>query len=436
MCCAGGYPSWSAQLPTLKISVRGHGFVALLDSGCSRSIVSPSLARLGVELKSTNQRIVMMNGESVLCNCSSILQVLVCGVQIELDCLVAEVLPSYEMLLGMDAVSPLGGVTIGGRGNVMIRTWKDIDLGAAAKIEPIEINDCDFKAKFAEGKWTVEWNWLNSDEVPMLQNQVPLYKVQDESQQAFDCEVQEWIANGWLQEYDEDFDGVIPLMAVIQQNKDKVRPVLDYRELNQYVSSHTANSEVCAEKLRLWRKMGDNVCTIDLRKAYLQIHVASHLWKFQIVHFKGKNYCLTRLGFGLSVAPKIMCSIVNKVLSMDNQVSQGTSSYVDDIIVNENIVDTKTVIELLELYGLVTKPAETLDGSRVLGLRLTKVEDKIMWSRDNKIKLLAGVKSKRDAFSLCGQLIGHFPVAGWLRPACSFVKRQMSDKNGTMKLMI
>ena len=29
----------------------------------------------------------------------------------------------------------------------------------------------------------------------------------------------------------------------------------------------------------------------------------------------------------------------------------------------------------------------------------------------------------QQVFSLCGKLIGHYPVAGWLRVACSFVKR-------------
>lgn len=178
-----------------------------------------------------------------------------------------------------------------------------------------------------------------------------------------------------------------------------MQPVLDYRELNQYISSHTAGSEVCGEKFRLWRKMGEQVSTIDLRKAYLQIHVIEHLWKFQVVQFNGKNYCLTRLGFRLNVAPKIMCSIVNKVLSMDEKVTNGTDSYVDDIIVNERIVNSflslvldqypnligivnsSRVIQFLEKYGFLEKPAETLVGSKVLGLRLSRVDGKVLWAK-------------------------------------------------------
>ena len=32
-------------------------------------------------------------------------------------------------------------------------------------------------------------------------------------------------------------------------------------------------------------------------------------------------------------------------------------------------------------------------------------------------------KSRRELFAACGQLLGHYPVAGWLRPARSYAKR-------------
>lgn len=436
LCCAGGYPNWSAQLPTLKITVSGIDCCALLDSGCSRSVISPSLAKFGGEFKPTRQRVIMMNGESVICNLTCVVQVEISGIELSLNCLVAKLLPKYQALLGMDVVSAMGGVTIEGDGVVKFKalcigavaeTEKGLSVNKKAETEDIVIEDCDFNAVFANGNWTVQWNWKDEDKSPTIENQVPMYKISEDAKGAFDNEVQEWIKSGWLQPYNGEFDGLIPLMAVIQQNKDKVRPVMDYRELNQYVSSHTAGSEVCGEKLRLWRRLGEQVCTIDLRKAYLQIHVAQSLWKFQVVQFKGEIYCLTRLGFGLSVAPKIMSSIVNKVLSMDPVIRSATDSYVDDIIVNEQIVDSDVVMEMLEKYGLSAKPAEPLDGNRVLGLRLNRINGKLMWGRGNKLKPLSEVRTKKDVFSLCGQLIGHYPVAGWLRPACSFVKRHLSD---------
>ena len=35
--------------------------------------------------------------------------------------------------------------------------------------------------------------------------------------------------------------------------------------------------------------------------------------------------------------------------------------------------------------------------------------------------------TKRELFSVCGRLTGHYPLGGWLRVACSFMKRQASD---------
>ena len=44
-----------------------------------------------------------------------------------------------------------------------------------------------------------------------------------------------WIEDNILQERTHQVGGVLPLMAVVQENKHKVRPVLDFRELNRAV---------------------------------------------------------------------------------------------------------------------------------------------------------------------------------------------------------
>lgn len=88
----------------------------------------------------------------------------------------------------------------------------------------------------------------------------------------YEVELEKWIEERWLLPYDEkEFGkpkGLIPLMVVIQKNKEKARPVLDYRELNTDMGTHTTDADVCANKLREWRRMGCNVTLLDLRKAY------------------------------------------------------------------------------------------------------------------------------------------------------------------------
>ena len=31
--------------------------------------------------------------------------------------------------------------------------------------------------------------------------------------------------------------------------------------------------------------------------------------------------------------------------------------------------------------------------------------------------------SRKELFSVCGKLVGHYPIVGWLRVACSYLKR-------------
>ena len=73
----------------------------------------------------------------------------------------------------------------------------------------------------------------------------------------------------------------------------------------------------------------------------------------------GEN-CFTRLGFGLNVAPQIMRSIVKAVIGQDKTVDCATSSYVDDIFVNESVCSVAQVKMHLELFGLTCEDPEQL----------------------------------------------------------------------------
>ena len=374
---------------------------------------------------SANQ-IILMNGNAIGCKAVLDVSFMIQDKQVALNCLVSNILPGCDFLLGMDCIDSLGGVLIT-RDQVAFGPSSGHEVSAVAVSQPeLVVEDKDFRAEFRDGHWEASWKWVDSE--ARLTNQVGQYSLREGVQEKFDEEIEEWLRKGWLVEYEGPSTGILPLMAVVQENKQKTRPVLDYRELNTFVSSHTAESDVCAEKLRQWRKMGESVTMIDLRKAYLQIRIHPSLWKYQVVKYKEHFYCLTRLGFGLNVAPKIMTSILRKVLSLDPDISLGTDNYLDDIAVNETVVSSARVCQHLKKFGLEPKSPEPLDGGRVLGLRVGREDDRLVWRRDNCLCLGSeNVKTKRDVFSLCGKLIGHFPVAGWLRPACSFLKRQLNS---------
>ena len=165
---------------------------------------------------------------------------------------------------------------------------------------------------------TASWKWANG-QTPVLDYACDEYK----------RELQLWLDNEWPLPYPEDKLGpsqcLIPSMAVIQ-NKQKDHPVLDYRELNGFMDAYTTKSEQCAQKLQGWWQ-GTNVCLVDLRKAYLQIHDDKVLLLYQTVTLEGRRYCLTWLGFGLNVAPLIMQSIIDSMMSQDRAIKNATSTY-------------------------------------------------------------------------------------------------------------
>ena len=126
----------------------------------------------------------------------------------------------------------------------------------------------------------------------------------------------DWIVEG-ITPWDKGVRTVVLLiMAVVQPTKNKVWPLLDYRELNKYITCHSGGDaiEVCRETLRKWSQMTEASKAVDLKFAYLQIYVARHLWKNQEVIYKEQPCYLNRLGSGLNITPKIMSAILKAVL--------------------------------------------------------------------------------------------------------------------------
>ena len=73
-------------------------------------------------------------------------------------------------------------------------------------------------------------------------------------------------------------------------------------------------------------------------------------------------------------------------------------------------------------YGLICKPAEKLDKARVLGLQ------KLLKSkRGNIVPDSIDRVSRRENFSFCGTLVGHFHDVGWLRIATSYLRHHSND---------
>ena len=127
----------------------------------------------------------------------------------------------------------------------------------------------------------------------------------------------------------------------------------------------------------------------------MQVRVASERLRFQTVLWKGCVYVMTRMGFGLNIAPMVMTAIVQWVL----RGIPSTDSYIDDIKAKTSCKDAVTA--KLLAYGLPPKPAEPFAASRVLGLQLSKdADNNVCWSRRDGVDLmLCQPATKHELFS-------------------------------------
>lgn len=74
-------------------------------------------------------------------------------------------------------------------------------------------------------------------------------------------------------------------------------------------------------------------------------------------------------------------------------------------------------------YELGAEPTEGLNGGRVLGLQLQVNNGELKFRRGNELPTITDTLTKRELFSVCGRLVVHFPLAGWLRVVSSIVKK-------------
>ena len=102
-------------LPFIWLSVQGINVKALADTGCEQSVVQERLAK---ELKLCSQgperQVIMLNGETTTCRGETTLTMRIgCHQGIGLRCMITpELAAGCRIILEMDGISKLGGVTV------------------------------------------------------------------------------------------------------------------------------------------------------------------------------------------------------------------------------------------------------------------------------------------------------------------------------------
>ena len=183
--CAGSSPAAGLEaLPILEVVINGKQVRALLDTGCSRTVIATWVSGA---VKREPRQLVSVDGSHVACVGTATAVLRVRGRVMEADCVVLDRLfTGVDAVLGLDVLTRMGGVVIDGDG-VSIgsqRSEKKVSSeecrltqevgGVAAAMPELVVEDQDFSARFDGSKWTVSWKW--KDRPPELTNQIGVYK--------------------------------------------------------------------------------------------------------------------------------------------------------------------------------------------------------------------------------------------------------------------
>ena len=342
---------------------------------------------------------------------------------------------NIDILLGLDYIRERGRLTLE-FGPTGINT-----IFCAAMIHAGRVVEDDFTLERAkEGHWTLSWKWINEPSSVLFKG-VFLYESRirkTKYREGFFNEVDKWVKKGFIIPYDENrygaTKGYLTWNPVVAPHKSTpVRPALDFTLLNAYVLCKQAISEaeICTVSIRQWRRL-KIARLIDVEKAFMHIHLHEKFFRHTVVKYRNQFYCLTRLGFGLSIGCRVLKSLLQHIFSAENIVD--CLHFRDDIVcgkptdsaqdVKEVEAKTVRIRDVLAQHGLPTKePVDLYDcesePTRALGLDLRRIEGDIRWSRRADSDLsLPHQWTFREIAGLVGRICpGHLPVLGSMRPA-------------------
>lgn len=232
---------------------------ALIDTGCSVSLITASCinerqVREGsINLQALNSGMTRTDGVI------SVSSLEVNGVELgSSNFHVIESLPAgFEVIIGFDIISKFGLNIVPSRkaaqdsNNQNSLNGTLLNQADASELEE-QIEEKDFTAKFNGEEWIVSWHWKNG--APKFLPIKPNYKVKEEERDAFDKEIKTWISESILIPWDRAEHGevknFVPMMSVFQMKGEisKVRPVLDFRSLNEHVASYPADATPSVRK--------------------------------------------------------------------------------------------------------------------------------------------------------------------------------------------
>ena len=183
-------PSVNSTLPVVPLKVSGVQCEALVDTGCTRSIVHVSVCR---QWAKGRVGVTTVSGQRHWCEGTGLVEVtLQSGHTVAVEVLVVAQKPlGFAFILGMNGVEAMDGV----------RSRHKVRFGVESAEQPaqatcaasaVSAGEADFTATYdpAKRKWSISWKWSGEKQPEQLSNTAEEYRIPSEARQEYEQALQ------------------------------------------------------------------------------------------------------------------------------------------------------------------------------------------------------------------------------------------------------
>ena len=188
-----------------------------------------------------------------------------------------------------------------------------------------------------------------------VQLHVPVTKSSDLTVPLVDAEVNKLLSIGAIKAIPFSKENFYSRLFLVPKKEGPYRPVNDLSRLNKFIeNSHFQMKNISYLKTLLRRR--DFMTSIDLKDAYLSVHVHKSSQKY--LCFQGRNRCYAFLGlpFGLNTAPRVFTELLKPVAAYWRKRGIRIIVYLDDFLIlgssiEDSKVNTQLTLDLLQWLG-------------------------------------------------------------------------------------
>lgn len=204
---------------------------------------------------------------------------------------------------------------------------------------------------------TVQGYSLEFDVYPVQYSLPKEINFNTEEMSIIDSEVEDLLKKGAIAPSVEESDQFISNIFVVKKPNGKYRPIINLKELNNFVHYEHFKQEHFKVILDLVQE-NDYFCSVDLQDAYFSIPIHSEFQKFLKFYWRDSLYAFVCLPFGYSAAPRVFTKLLKPIYAWFRSQAIRCAYYIDDSL-NMNcdrdlcLENAKIICDTLQSLGYV-----------------------------------------------------------------------------------